>query len=126
MTQTIVEQLFERLFRNLDELSELESADVIFDAIVDHLAEQTEYHMGQADAFKSMLDTFRHDNPAETIPERTVVDQLEDAMQNQAAESRYEELYGGMNEINRQYMLEDRDNLMEFLRNAHFPDKLDS
>ena len=124
--ETRVEQLFDRLFNVLDELSELESSEIIFDSIVDHLAEQTEYHMGQADTFKSMLDTFRHDNPAETVPERTVLDQLEDAMQNQVAESRYEELYGGMNDINRQYMLEDRDNLMEFLRNAHFPDKLDS
>ena len=108
MTQTRSEQLFEMLFDIVDELSELESSDVIFDSIVDHFAEQTEYHMGQADTFKSMLDTFRHDNPAETIPEAPGSVDL-------SAPPDLGDIYGGMTDINRQYMLEDRDNLMEFL-----------
>ena len=37
-----------------------------------------------------------------------------------------DDIYGGMTDINRQYMLEDRDNLMDFLKNAHFPDTLGS
>ena len=115
MTQTRTEHLFEILFDAIDELSELESSDVIFDTIVDHLAEQTEYHMGQADAFRGMLDTFRHDNPAETIPKtRSII------------QSSPWGGYGGINDINKQYMLEDRDRLMDFLRTAHFPDTLDS
>ena len=119
MTQTRSEQLFEMLLDAIDELSELESSDVIFDAIVDHLAEQTEYHMGQADAFRGMLDTFRHDNPVETIPEAPGSVDL-------SALPDPEELYGGVSDINKQYMLEDRDRLMDFLRTAHFPDTLDS
>ena len=120
MTQTRSEQLFEMLFDTIDELSELESSDVIFDSIVDHLAEQTEYHMGQANAFRGMLNTFRHDNPAETIPEVTGNVDID------VPHPSLEDLYGGVSDINRQYMLEDRDTLMDFLRTAHFPDTLDS
>ena len=119
MSQGRKEHLFQLLFDAIDELSELESSEVIFDTIVDHLAEQTEYHMGQANAFKGMLDTFRHDNPAETLPE-------EPDFSITTNPPRPEELYGGISDINRQYMLEDRDNLMEFLKNAHFPGTLDS
>lgn len=121
MTQTRSEQLFELLFDAIDELSELESAELIFDSIVDHLAEQTEYHMGQADAFKGMLDAFRHDNPSETIPEEDELD-----LSVTANPPRPEELYGGINDINKAYLLEDRDNLLDFIQNIHFPGKLDS
>ena len=46
------EQLFEMLFDVIDELTEHETSDVIFDTIVDHLALETEYHMGQVDTFR--------------------------------------------------------------------------
>ena len=119
MTQSRSEQLFVILDDVLRELAEHESPEVIFDHIVENFAMEAEYHMGQANTFKSMLDTFRHDNPEETLPE-------EPDFSVTANPPRPEELYGGINDINKQYMLEDRDRLMDFLRTAHFPDTLDS
>ena len=106
MTHNYKETLYINLFNVLRELTEHESPEVIFDRIVEDFAMSAEYHMGQADTFKSMLDTFRHDNPAETIPEVKVTD----------PKVVIEDLYGGMTDINKQYMLEDRDKLMDFLK----------
>lgn len=123
MSETRSEQLFQMLFDCIDELSELESSDFIFDSIVDHLAAQTEYHMGQATTFKDMLDSFRHDNPAETIPsEPTEATGSVDI----TAPPTWEDMYDRMTDINKEYLLEDRDNLLDFLKNAHFPDTLGS
>ncbi len=105
MTHDYKETLYINLFNVLRELTEHESPEVIFDRIVEDFAMSAEYHMGQADTFKSMLDTFRHDNPAETIPEIDVTE----------PKVVIEDLYGGMTDINKQYMLEDRDKLMDFL-----------
>ena len=117
--QTRSEQLFMTLIDTLNELSELESPEVIFDYIVDNFAMEAEYHMNQANTFKGMLDTFRHENPTESIPEEPVSEKTINLPDPS-------ELYGGVHDINRQYMLEDRDRLMEFLNSAHFPDTLDS
>ena len=68
MTTDYKETLYINLFNVLDELTEHESSEVIFDRIVEEFAMSAEHHMGKADTFKSMLDTFRHDNPANTIP----------------------------------------------------------
>ena len=105
------EQLYGMLFDVLSELTEHESAELIFDRIVEEFASSAEYHMGKADTFKCMLDTFRHDNPAETVPD-TVSEEVED-------------LFGGVDDINRHYMLEDQDKLMEFIRTANFSDNID-
>ena len=120
--QTRSEQLYMILIDTLNELAELESPEIIFDYIVDNFAAEAEYHMGQANTYKAMLDTFRHDRPDETIPEAAEPTWSVDL----TAPPNIEDLYGGVNDINRQYMLEDRDNLMEFLKNAHFPDTLGS
>ena len=114
MSQDRKEQLYDMLFDVLSELTEHEGAEIIFDRIVDNFAAMIEYHTAQTDTFSSMLNTFRHSNPSETIPE-DVVDSTHNV---------YEEMYGGISDINRQYMLEDRDNLMEFLKTAHFPDTI--
>ncbi len=111
MTYDYKETLYINLFNVLRELTEHESPEVIFDRIVEDFAMSAEYHMGQADTFKSMLDTFRHDNPVETVPDAPTPPTMED-------------LYGGVSDINRQYMLEDRNNLMEFLKSANFPDTI--
>ena len=63
------EQLYTILFDVLTELTEHESPELIFDRIVEDFAMSAEYHMGQADTFSTMLNTFRHNNPSETIPE---------------------------------------------------------
>ena len=111
MTQDYKETLYINLFNVLSELSEHESPEVIFDRIVEDFAMSAEHHMGKANTFKSMLDTFRHDNPVETVPDAPTPPDVED-------------LYGGISDINRQYMLEDRNNLMEFLKSANFPDTI--
>ena len=113
------EELYMILTDTLNELAELESPEVIFDFIVDSFAAEAEYHIAQANTFKGMLDAFRHDNPTETVSHS------EPAV-TAATPPNLEEMFGGVSEINRQYMLEDRDNLMDFLKNAHFPDTLDS
>lgn len=115
------EKLFEMLFDVLDELTEYETPDVIFDRIVEDFAEKSEYHMGQADTFKSMLDTFRHELPANFVPEAPEIDGVD-----LTKPPSFEELYGGMNEINRNFMSENQDILSEFIRSAQFPGKLDS
>ena len=103
MSEELKEQLYRTLFDVLGELTEHESPELIFDRIVEDFASSAEYHMGQA-------DTFRHDNPTETVPD-TVSPGGED-------------LFGGVDDINRHYMLEDQDKLMEFIRTANFSDPL--
>ena len=115
------EQLYTLLFDCLNELTEHEPAEEIFDRIVDEFATQVEYHTTQVDTFSHMLSTFRHNNPMETIPEDDELD-----LSVTANPPRPEELYGGMSDINKAYLLEDRDNLLDFIKNIHFPDKLDS
>lgn len=122
---TKTEELFMILTDTLNELAELESPEVIFDFIVDNFAAEAEYHMGQANTFKGMLDAFRHDNPAETVS-NSELDSIDQAMDvDLTTPPSIDDIYGGMSDINRQYMLEDRDNLMDFLKNAHFPDRID-
>ena len=67
MTHDYKETLYINLFNVLSELTEHESPEAIFDRIVEDFAMSAEYHMGKADAFKCMLDTFRHDNPVNTV-----------------------------------------------------------
>ena len=110
MSQDYKETLYASLFSVLNELSEYESPEDIFDRIVEDFAYSAEYHMGKADTFKCMLDTFRHDNPEETVPD--------------AVSEEVEDLFGGVDDINRHYMLEDQDKLMEFIRTANFSDPL--
>lgn len=100
MTHDYKETLYNNLFNILSELAEHESPEVIFDRIVEDFATSAEYHMGQADTFKSMLDTFRHDNPGETVP---------DALTPPTSQ----ELMDKLSPINRQYMLEDHDEIVE-------------
>lgn len=111
MTHDYKETLYASLFSVIDELTDYESPEVIFDRIVEDFAMTAEHHMGKAETFKTMLDTFRHDNPVETVPDAPTPPTIED-------------LYGGVSDINRQYMLEDRNNLMEFLKSANFPDTI--
>jgi hypothetical protein len=106
MTHDYKENLYINLFNVLSELTRHDSPEVIFDRIVEDFAMSAEHHMGKADTFKSMLDTFRHDNPVDTIPNLVVT----------SPQPKAEDLYGGVSDINRQYMLEDRDNLMDFLK----------
>ena len=106
------DELYTMLFDVLHELVDYDTPENIFDSIVDDFAASVEYHSSQKDVFNQMLNTFRHDNPAETVPDGPI-------------NLNPEELLGGVSDINRQYMLEDRDNLIDFLKSVHFPDKID-
>jgi hypothetical protein len=117
MTHDYTETLYANLFNVLNELSEYESPELIFDRIVEDFAMSAEHHMSKADTFKSMLDTFRHDNPAETIP-----DTLEEVELQSPNDMRF--AMNDLSEINRELLLEDRNNLMEFLKSANFPDTI--
>jgi len=72
-----------------------------------------------------MLNTFRHELPEDFVPDAEADVALDEILEATTPPTE-EELFGGVSDINRQYMLEDRDNLLEFLKSAHFPDKLDS
>ena len=102
------DDLYDILFRTLVELCEHEPAEAIFDRIVDEFAASIEYHTSQADTFKVMLDTFRHDNPVDTVPHESA-----------------EDPFNTLSELNRSYLLEDRDKLFDFMKNVKFPDRLD-
>lgn len=110
------EQLFGILFDVLSELTEYECPEIIFDRIVDDFAANAEYHMNQADTFKVMLDTFRHDNPAETVPEDTnTVSEEASYLLNYYNELPTEDPLGLLNDINKEYLLEDRNKLLDLL-----------
>ena len=114
------EQLYRMLFDVLGELTEHEPPEVIFDRIVDDFAATIEYHTTQADTFTHMLNTFRHDNPVETVPEYT---EVEEETVKLVENILPEDIYGGMTDINKTYLLEDRDNLLDFMRNVRFPEE---
>ncbi len=123
MTQDYKEILYINLFNVLQELTEHESPEVIFDRIVEDFAMSAEYHMGQADTFGTMLNTFRHNNPAETIPEEpetTYADTKTDYPVN------WEAIEASLDPVNRSIMSGDQDNFLDFVKNIHFPDTLDS
>lgn len=73
------ETLYLNLFNVLNELTEHETPEVIFDRIVEDFAMNAEYYMGKADTFNTMLNTFRHENPTETIP-HTVSEEPQSSM----------------------------------------------
>ena len=76
---------YQNLYFALDQLIESgEDADVVFDAIVDHLAYRAEEAQRKADGFRGLLNLTRNENPVETIPDN--VPQRPD----------WEEIYGGI------------------------------
>ena len=119
------EQLYANLFNVLQELTEYDSPEVIFDRIVDDFAYSAEYHMGQATTFTEMLNTFRHNNPYETIPEAS--EEAEDLMNFYAsAEERpvnWEAIEANLSPANRELMSGGKDDFLDFIQSMHFPTK---
>ena len=102
---------YQNLYFALDKLIESgEDADVVFDAIIDHLAYRAEEAQRKAEGFRGLLNLTRNENPVETIPDN--VPQRPD----------WEEIYGGMNEINREFMSRSPDDFLEFIRDIKFND----
>ena len=122
MTHDYKETLYINLFNVLSELTEHESPEAIFDRIVEDFAMSAEYHMGKADAFKCMLDTFRHDNPVNTVS-----DEVEDIVlsDNDFTLEEAESMLSGVNPFDREQLLEDRDQLLKFMSSVSFPDTTD-
>jgi len=117
MSQDYKETLYINLFNVLNELTEHESPEVIFDRIVEDFAMNAEYHMGKADTFKSMLDTFRHDNPANTIPgEQNIEQEMFDA-----PELNWNSILDNTDPRKRHLMSADSDAFNEFLEKIKFP-----
>lgn len=129
MSQERKEQLYTMLFDVLQELTEHDGPEVIFDRIVDDFAATAEYHMGQATTFTEMLNTFRHDNPAATIPEAT-----EDVMtgeydiydsQSQDRPVNWEAIEANLDPTTKSIMSGSPDKFLNFLKGIHFPDNMD-
>ena len=102
---------YQNLYFSLDQLIESgEDADVVFDAIVDHLAYRAEEAQRKADGFRGLLNLTRNENPVETIPDS--LPQRPD----------WEEIYGGMSDINKEFMSRSPDDFLEFIRDIKFND----
>ena len=102
---------YQNLYFALDQLIESgEDADVVFDAIVDHLAYRAEEAQRKADGFRGLLNLTRNENPVETIPDEV------------PQRPNWEEIYGGMNEINREFMSRSPDDFLDFIRDIKFND----
>ena len=102
---------YQNLYFALDQLIESgEDADVVFDAIIDHLAYRAEEAQRKAEGFRGLLNLTRNENPAETIPDEV------------PQRPNWEEIYGGMNEINREFMSRSPDEFLDFIRDVKFKD----
>lgn len=102
---------YQNLYFALDQLIESgEDADAVFDAIVDHLAYRAEEAQRKAEGFRGLLNLTRNENPVETIPDEV------------PQRPNWEEIYGGMNEINREFMSRSPDEFLDFIRDIKFND----
>ena len=102
---------YQNLYFALDQLIESgEDADVVFDAIIDHLAYRAEEAQRKADGFRGLLNLTRNENPVETIPDEV------------PQRPNWEEIYGGMNEINKEFMSRSPDDFLDFIRDIKFND----
>jgi len=121
MTIDRKEQLYTILFDVLTELTEHESSEVIFDRIVEDFAMSAEYHMGQADTFSSMLNTFRHNNPMETIPEVSEATEEPQSAMYDAPELNWDSVLEQTDPRKRGLMSADSDAFKAFLDQMNFP-----
>lgn len=113
MSNDYKETLYINLFNVLRELTEHDSPELIFDRIVEDFAMSAEYHMGQADTFKTMLDTFRHDNPADTVSDEVAeLVGVPDDSQTEILSAAMD----GMSQFDRGELLADHDQLLKFLQ----------
>ncbi len=121
MTTDYKETLYINLFNVLDELTEHESPEVIFDRIVEEFAMSAEHHMGKADTFSSMLNTFRHNNPMETIPEVSETTETAPEGMYDAPELNWDVVLANADPRKRHLMSADSDAFRDFLDQMNFP-----
>lgn len=121
MSQDYKETLYINLFNVLAELTEYESSEVIFDRIVEDFAMSAEYYMGQADTFNSMLNTFRHNNPMETIPEVSEATEAPETAMYDAPELNWDSVLEQTDPRKRALMSADSDAFKAFIDQMNFP-----
>ena len=117
-----VEYLYDRIFDSITELVDAgEDPNRLYDCIIDHFAFMAEDSARRQKAYSALLNKFRENDPILTVPE-----EQEDPGVDLTSPPTFEEIYGGMNEINRNFMSENQDILEEFMRSTNLDGKLDS
>ena len=114
---------YQNLYFALDQLIESgEDADVVFDAIIDHLAYRAEEAQRKAEGFRGLLNLTRNENPVETIPDALYDEDALGAVHEAPAKPNWEDIYGGMSDINKQFMSRSPDDFLDFIRDIKFKD----
>jgi len=110
---------YQNLYFAIDSLIQSgESADTVFDNIIDHLAYRAEDSQRLAQGFSQLLELTRNNDPLETIPH--------DAPADMAVDERIESMYGSMDDINKTYMSGVPDDFMDFIREMGFSNDKDA
>ena len=112
------EKLYDLLFDAITELVDAgEDPDRLFDCVVDHFAFMAEDAARRQKTYGALLNKFRSNDPIVSLPEADNVDLT--------APPTFEDLYGGVTDMKKNFMSENQDILNEFMRSVQFPDRLD-
>ena len=102
---------YQNLYFAIDQLIESgEDADVMFDNIIDHLAYRAENYQSKANSFTTLLNLTRNNDPKDTIPQGPD----------------WQEVYGNMNDISKEFMSGSADEFMDFIRDMGFSNNKDA
>ena len=95
-----MKEAYDMLYDSINLLMEEgENPSVVFEQLVDYLAHEVEEHQRLALGYKTLLDLVRNNNPVETIPDKQPLDSRPD----------WNNIFGSLNDINRQFLLENED-----------------
>lgn len=108
-------QLYIIMYDAISELTEHESAEDIFDNIVEYFALRVEEARTEVDTYTDMLNVFRKDNPVKDVPGA-----------DPYKRSDWEHVFGEMDDINQTYMPSNQHIWNEFLKNIKFTDNQDT
>ncbi len=112
------EQLYTIMYDAISELTEHESAEDIFDNIVEYFALRVEEARTEVDTYTDMLNVFRKDNPVKDVPEADPY--------SRPARPDWDRAFGGLDDINKAYMPPNQHIWNEFLKNIKFSDNQDT
>ena len=112
------EQLYTIMYDAISELTEHESAEDIFDNIVEYFALRVEEARTDVDTYTDMLNVFRKDNPVRDVPEADPY--------TRPARPDWDKAFGGLDDINKTYMPSNQHIWEEFLKNIKFTDNQDT
>ena len=130
------EQLYEMLFDVIDELAEHETADAIFDRIVENFAYTVEETQQRERIYTELLTQFRKndiaDIPEEPLPQDMAGLAPEDyeIYDSQGPEDdrpvNWEAIEANLSPSTKNIMSGSPDKFLDFLKGIEFPDRLDS